>query len=505
MKNIKEQKAGLQIQENLKKYAAPSTSDTQNTSGLSGNLYTLAVQAYIYAFPWLYLTELQWLWTSEAGKAIQEQGGGQAIYAPINSFWHAPELASSGTATGGSPNTDTLYSLAWCDLSEEPLVLSVPEVNDRYYCIELSGIDSDTFGYVGVRATGTAAGNYLLAGPNWHGSVARYNEGKATADQILDVLPRPFYNSILLMGRTGITTGTQADIEAANIIQQQYTLTTLSDWVNGTSNSVPPKAQFPFDLTYSNTEDAWLTINRAMTLCPPGVYPSIPQDQLIQLFAQIGIGPNQDLRTQSPENLEILQRAATDGLEILKKASGSLGTIVNGWSYPPIYMGRSGQMGNYLARGAFQALAGITANWTEEAVYLNTIVDSEGQNLSGSENYTIEFTEDSFPPFESSNHGFWSITMYNNNYQLVPDSVAYTVNSNALQYRVRNSEGGMTILIQQDEPTDMPEGTYWLQSPTANESNDYNDGFFMILRDYMPTPSVASTQTWIPPSVTKTT
>jgi len=176
---------------------------------------------------------------------------------------------------------------------------------------------------------------------------------------------------------------------------------------------------------------------------------------------------------------------------------------VNGWSYPPIYYGKAGQMGDYLTRAALQALAGITAHWTVEAVYLNTVIDSDGDKLSGSQNYVIQFTEDSFPPFESEYFGFWSITMYNNSYQLVPDSEAYTINSNNTQYQGRDSNGGMTILIQQDDPGELPEGTYWLQSPTANEDNDYNDGFYLVLRDYIPAPEVSTTQTWKPPSINK--
>ncbi|MEP0266028.1 DUF1254 domain-containing protein [Dokdonia sp.] len=504
MKSINPQKIGKKILDNLKEYGTLPSTTLGRVDASQGNLYSLAVQAYIYAFPWLYLSQLRWLWTSEAGKTIQEQDGGMAISAPINSFWCAPGLASSGTPTGGSPNADTLYSLAWCDLSEEPLILSVPEVTNRYYCIELSGIDSDTFGYVGTRATGTAAGNYLLASPNWHGSIERYNEGKELDEQILDVLPRPFYDSILLMGRTGITTGTQEDIQIANEIQNQYKLTTLSDWVTGESNSVAPKAQLPIGLDYNNSIGNWVTINRAMTQCPPGVYPSIAQDQLIQLFAQIGIGPNQDLRTQSTENLEILQQAAQDGLQILKTSSGNTSTLINNWSYPPTYMGKAGQVGDYLVRASLQALSGITAQWTIEAVYLNTILDSSGQNLSGNQDYTIEFTENSFPPFESNFNGFWSITLYNSSYQLIPNSVAYTINSNATEYQSRNNEGGMTILLQQEEPIDNSDGTYWLQTPTADEDNNYDDSFFMILRVYIPAPSVATTQTWVPPSVTRT-
>jgi len=507
MTNSKLEGLGTQLLENIKNYTTHNTTDSPALSMKNGNLYSMAVQAYIYCFPWLYLSQLRWLWTSEAGKKIQESEGGEAIYAPINSFWYADRLASSGDSTGGSPNTDTLYSLAWCDLANEPLVISVPEVADRYYCIELSGIDSDTFGYLGTRATGASAGNYLLASPNWKGSIDRYNEQVDESKKILDILPRPFYDSILLLGRTGITTGTPEDIDIANQIQKQYTLTTLSDWVSGESNSKAPKAQLPVGLTYNDTKGAWYTINNAMTECPPGVFPSRAQDQLIQFFAQIGIGPNQDMRTQSAENLEVLQLAAQEALQILKVSSSNSSKIVNGWNYPPTFMGKAGQVGDYLARASLQALSGITAHWTIEAVYLNTVEDSDGDSLTGSSDYNIQFSNENFPPFESNFNGFWSITMYNNSYQLVADSNAYTVNSNAIAYRSRNAEGGMTILIQQNQPEDWspeePNGTYWLQSPKADESNDFDDSFYMILRVYIPAPSVATTQSWLPPLVTK--
>jgi hypothetical protein len=58
-------------------------------------------------------------------------------YAPINRFFHSPDLASPAAQTGGSPNVDTLYSTAWIDLSGGPLVLTVPPVPDRYYTIEM--------------------------------------------------------------------------------------------------------------------------------------------------------------------------------------------------------------------------------------------------------------------------------------------------------------------------------------------------------------------------------
>jgi len=133
--------------------------------------YTLGVPAYIWGFPWLYLAQLRWLWTTYAGQALSQAQGSSLPYAPINQFFNSNTLASPATQTGGSPNVDTLYSTAWVDLSGGPMVLSVPAVSDRYYSIQMACMDADNFAYVGTRSTGTAAGNYLIAGPGWNGDV----------------------------------------------------------------------------------------------------------------------------------------------------------------------------------------------------------------------------------------------------------------------------------------------------------------------------------------------
>ena len=135
-------------------------------------------------------------------------------------------MASSSTTTEGRPNCDTVYSIAWCGLNSEPLVLSVPSVTDRYSCIELVEFDSDTFGFVGTRATGTGAGHYLLAAPNWKGKIKHNPDNTYDRENLIqDVLPRPCYPSIFLLGRTGITSGTADDVAAAVEIQEGYKLT----------------------------------------------------------------------------------------------------------------------------------------------------------------------------------------------------------------------------------------------------------------------------------------
>lgn len=133
--------------------------------------YSLGIQAYIWGFPWILLSQLAWLWTSPEGKALMENKGIAAPWAPMNSFFNSPSLATPASQTGGSPNCDTLYSSAWLNLSAEPLVLSVPEVTDRFYSLQIACASSDNFAYVGVLSTGSQAGNYLLALPGWQGSI----------------------------------------------------------------------------------------------------------------------------------------------------------------------------------------------------------------------------------------------------------------------------------------------------------------------------------------------
>jgi hypothetical protein len=449
--------------------------------------YTLGIQAYVYGFPWIYNTQLRWLWASLGGKKLSEEKGLTDLYAPINSFHYAPRLASPVNQTGGSPNCDTLYSTAWLDVAHEPLVLSVPAVADRYYCIEMVCMDADNFAYVGTRSTGTQAGNFLIAGPGWSGAVP---EG------VLDVLPRSRTPTILLLGRTGVNDTTQEELDTALAIQAQYRLTPLSDWPN-TPTPRPSPVMMPYGVNYKHTAGAWKTMNEAMTQNPPGLPPGINQDQLLKLFATIGVGPNQNLDNQSEATRSGLRRAARDGLAMLRNMTKGRGATVNGWTYPPHDIGRAGQNSDFITRAALQSLGGICAHDPAEAVYLNVFTDSDNIALSGQYRYTLTFEEGGFPPCDTTKHGFWSLTIYNASYNLIPGSDNYVVNSYYPEFQDRDASGGMTILLQSDEPGELPQGSYWLQSPGGT------DIFFLILRVYVPDPSLSVTQSWVPPHIVR--
>ncbi len=91
--------------------------------------------------------------------------------APFNQIKNRSHVFTGKDTAVISPNSDTPYSVVWMDLRAEPMVLSVPAVDPkRYYSVQL--IDGNTFnyGYIGSRATGSDAGDYMVVGPEWKGT-----------------------------------------------------------------------------------------------------------------------------------------------------------------------------------------------------------------------------------------------------------------------------------------------------------------------------------------------
>jgi hypothetical protein len=92
--------------------------------------------------------------------------------APFNQLSHERRVFTYEDTTIVTPNSDTPYSMAWLDLRAEPVVISVPAVDPkRYYSVMLNDGNTFDYGYIGSRATGSDAGDSLVAGPHWQGEV----------------------------------------------------------------------------------------------------------------------------------------------------------------------------------------------------------------------------------------------------------------------------------------------------------------------------------------------
>lgn len=129
---------------------------------------------------------------------------------PLNTLISAPRVMTSGV------NRDTLMMLGWLDLRKGPLVIHVPEMNDRYYSVQLTDPSKNTvFAYIGKRTTGTLAGDYLITGPGWKGQMP------ANMKQI----PSP-KNAVIVIGR--VLVENDSDLSTAYTLTRQIQLTSLS-------------------------------------------------------------------------------------------------------------------------------------------------------------------------------------------------------------------------------------------------------------------------------------
>ena len=127
---------------------------------------------------------------------------------------HAPASASKLATTG--VNRDTLLTVGWLDLSKGPQVLHVPDMADRYYSVQFTDrSDGTDFAYVGTRTTGTQAGDYLITGQGWQGTVPSGMTQIATPN-----------NSVLVIGR--ILVYRDSDLPTAYGLAKQIQLMPLS-------------------------------------------------------------------------------------------------------------------------------------------------------------------------------------------------------------------------------------------------------------------------------------
>jgi len=432
--------------------------------------YTLGVQAYVFGFPYIYLPSLRWDWVTQP-KPLD----GSTPYAPINHFFHARKLADASYRDGGAPNQDTLYSWAWVDVSKEPVILSHPEMGDRYFTFEIASVDSDNFAYVGKRTTGAEAASFAIGSPDWEG----------TLPDGVKLLPRSRTSTVLIIGRTLIDGA--ADAPAVNNLQDHYTLTPLSFW--GKKNAKLPESRDvwkPFDPKTDPLAE-WKTMNRAMTENPPEARLA----KLVELFAKVGVGPDQDIAKLDDATKRGLVRAAIDGRKLLNDVirSGKLGKQVNNWSIPPRTFGRAGLADDFLLRGSVQCLGGVIANDPEEAVYYNTTIDGSGHPLDGTKAYSMHFAPGQLPKVD----GFWSITLYDPTYNFTDNPInRYSIGDRTEGIK-RDSDGGLTLYIQSASPG-MDKESNWLPSTR-------NGTFVLVMRTYMPGTEIIEQQ-WAPPAIT---
>jgi len=172
--------------------------------------HAIGVDAYLYFYPLISVDITRKQSTNiEAGKEFAK--------GPMNTFVNVPAFPPADLKVVVRVNFDTLYSVAWLDLTKEPQIVSVPDTHERYYLLPMLDMWTDVFASPGWRTTGTQAGNFLVTPPGWSGAVPK---GFTRINA-----PTPY---VWIIGRT--KTDGPPDYDAVHKIQAGFKVTPLSRW-----------------------------------------------------------------------------------------------------------------------------------------------------------------------------------------------------------------------------------------------------------------------------------
>jgi len=443
------------------------------------NLYDIAYQTYIYAYP-LVLT-----------KATQLT---QNI--PDNHFSHLRTLPSPSNRNVVRPNRDTMYSIAWLNLSDGPILLTVPETIDRYYLVQIMDMWTDTFAGPSSRTTGSEGGQFLIVGPNWDGQLP-----ETTSPEIKELtndfrLIKSPTNQVWIMVR--IEAGSETEYSIVHEIQDGYQLEQIGIPKDQSSQTLSSPRKDPrFPKIIQAIEKGVITPPQVVEQMDAATFfetfaelmienpPHIQDWPIVTLMSQIGIIPGKVLDFESLDKnvQDALNQATQDALKNIQNQNPI--PFVNNWRFLPMFTGSYGA--NYMFRAAI-AFTGLAANLPEDAVYPVTNIDCNSEIFDGSKKYVVHFEKDQIPP----TNAFWSLTVYDSEIYLIENPIhRYNLTSRQNVMKL-NPDGSLDIYLQNSSPGAEWESN-WLPVPS-------NEPFSITLRIYWPKREVLD-GTWKLPKV----
>jgi len=436
----------------------------------------IAEQGFIYGLP------LVMNYAVMQEFAVDKNSG--QFKAPFNEINNMHHVATPEDTAVITPNSDTPYSISWLDLRAEPVVISVPAIEkERYYSVQLIDGNTYNFGYIGSRATGTEAGDYLAVGPDWKGE-------KPAGIKDVFVSTTPFVFALL---RTQLFN--PEDMPNVEKFQAGYKVQPLSAFLQQPAPPAVPTIEFVPATTAGIKDNFFQYLDAALEFVPETARDKEARAQL----ARIGVGPGKtfDFKELSLEHKAEILVGMKQGDDKVTKWLASGNKVINGWNVGSFFGDEAFYNGDWLMR-AGAAKGGLYGNDAVEAMYPYTRVDATGETLDSSKNnYTITFAPGQLPPVNA----FWSVTMYDGKSQfLIKNPInRYLINSPMLSGMKKGDDGSLTLYIQKDSPG-ADKDANWLPAP--------NDTIYLVMRLYWPkteAPSIlpAGEGTWQPPGIKK--
>ena len=414
----------------------------------------IAREAYVYGFPLVDSYRIQYDYFVDSK--------GPEFKAPWGQIANTPRVYTPADTAVQTPNSDTPYSWLGLDLRTEPFVLTVPEVEkNRYYSIQFTDAYTFNIDYAGTSTTGNDAANLLVVGPAWKGETPKGIKKVIRSET--DIL-MPIYRVQLFDA---------SDIDHVKKVQAGFKVQPLSSFLGKPAPTAAPAINFIKPLTVETQKTSlefFNVLNFVLGYCPTD--PS--EVDLMNRFAKIGVsaGKTFDPSKLSPEMTKAFEDGRADAwadfATLLQEFDG--GKVTSG----DVFGTRKFLKNNYLYRmGA--AVLGIYGNSKGEAIYPIYGVDDTNQKLSGINKYTLRFAPGQLPPVNA----FWSLTMYKMPESLLVANLInrYLLNSPMMPQFKRDADGGLTLLIQSENPGKDKEAN-WLPAPQGP--------FRMYLRLYWP-------------------
>lgn len=424
----------------------------------------IAQEAYVYLYPLITMDVTR-------KQLINIDPEASPLGGPANKFTHVRAYPPADMRAVVRPNFDTLYSTAWLDLTDGPVVVSTADTGGRYFLLPMIDMWTDVFAVPGKRTNGTNAANFAIVPPGWTGMLPQGVEHIAAPTRYVWIIGRTQTNGV-------------KDYQAVHTVQDGYRITLLADWGKN-----PRKIVQKIDPSVDTKTEPLRLVNEMpaveyfrygtdlMTLHPPH---ATDWSTLVRM-RRIGLEPG---KFDAKISADILVQGAAAGLKLMQDKAPTIARVINGWQMNTDTMG---VYGNFYLKRAIVALVGLGANQTDDAIYPLNVADADGKPVLAENKYILHFSKDELPPVSA----FWSLTMYDvEGFQVANSLNRFAIGDrDALKF---NADGSLDLYVQHENPGPDKESN-WLPGPRSGALG-------LTMRLYAPKPQVLDGR-WNPPAI----
>jgi hypothetical protein len=461
--------------------SAPPAAAEQAASSAPEAVIKDAAAVYLYMYP------LVVFGVSFEALTNVEKPTWETLSAPVNQFMSVREdrPANHGVIL---PSTDTKYTLAWVDVTKEPVVFTTPAIPNvpgsnkkRFMMYEFMDAWTKVYYSNGLQKGLVKKTSFIMVGPDFQGELPKIPDS---------IVVHCTTNQSWLIVRTQVE-GLK-DLNNVHAIQDQYDLRPLSAYgkpFTQPAGTVDPNIPVtPGPSPQANAMDGEKFLNEAAKWFNKVPFPDEDKAAGIeQILAQFGIVHGQPfdygaLSLEKKAAMGLAAKAVQRDFEKIYADPASIGGLTNGWVIPSPHLGNYGT--DYKLRAGI-SFVGFGANLPQDGYYPLLVHDSKGNLLDGGKKYTLTFPKGQTPPAGA----FWSVTVYQDHF-LVPNSANKYSVSDWMKPKP-NADGSLTIYMQPTSPGADKE-LNWI--PTSGSI----PALTPLMRLYWPLPPVLD-GTWSPP------